>query len=223
MATPYALIVQEDIESTQDEATARASEAPLLVVAGHQSAGRGRFGRRWLSAPRAVAASLAVRPSGWPPADFARLSLVAALAARTVLGEPVVCKWPNDMLRERLKVAGLLLEAIDDLVVIGLGVNLWWPDAPEGFGSLFGSDPGPDIALEVASRWCEGLLARIDRGPAQWGREEYRRACTTIGRNIRWGPAGAGRAVDVDEGGRLVVQTGSGEVRLSSGEVREVR
>ncbi|MDH5616461.1 MAG: biotin--[acetyl-CoA-carboxylase] ligase [Acidimicrobiia bacterium] len=222
MATPYVSIVLEDIPSTQDEAVARADDAPVLVVAARQSAGRGRGGRRWETAPRAMAASLAIRPRGWKAAQFGCLSLVAALAGRAVLGEDIGCKWPNDLLRDDAKVAGLLLEASGDLVVIGLGVNLWWPDPPAGFGSLFETDPGPDNALELASGWCDDLLARIDRGPGEWGRAEYRRACGTIGRAICWSPGGAGRAIDVDEEGRLVVETATGRITLSSGEVWEV-
>ena len=223
MATPYVSIVLEDIPSTQDEAAARAESAPVLVVAARQSAGRGRTGRRWETAPRAVAASLAVRPSGWKSEQFGRLSLVAALAGRSVLGAGVGCKWPNDLVRDEAKVAGLLLEASGGLVVIGLGVNLWWPDPPAGFGSLFDNDPGPDVALDLAARWCEDLLARIEPGPGEWGQSEYRRACGTIGKAIHWNPNGQGVARDVDAAGRLVVETDFGQVRLSSGEVWEIR
>ena len=223
MATPYALIELEEILSTQDEAVAHFGHRPVLVVAGRQIAGRGRRGRRWETAPRAVAASLAVRPSGWATSEFGRLSLVAALAGRRVLGEEVTCKWPNDLMLETDKVAGLLLEAHGDVVVIGLGVNLWWPDPPAGYGSLQAADPGPEAGVDLAVRWCEGLLARIERGPQRWGREEYVNGCQTIGREIRWLPKGSGVARDVDEEGRLVAETVSGLVALSSGEVWEVR
>lgn len=223
MATPYVSIVLEDIPSTQDEAAARADDAPVLVVAARQSAGRGRSGSRWETAPRALAASLAVQPETWKRVDFPRLSLVAGLAARAVLGANLACKWPNDLLLGDTKVAGLLAEAVGDLVVIGLGVNLWWPDPPTGFGSLFDDDPGPDIGVDLAERWCDELLGRIGAGPDGWGHEEYRTACRTIGRSIRWTPDGAGVATDVDADGCLVVATSSGRVRLSSGEVSEVR
>jgi BirA family biotin operon repressor/biotin-[acetyl-CoA-carboxylase] ligase len=223
MATPYVLIKLEDIQSTQDEAVARAQQAPVLVVAERQSAGRGRLGRRWQTAPRAVAASLAVRPSGWRAAEFPRLSLVAALAGRVALGEDIACKWPNDLVRAESKVAGLLLEVAGDMVVIGLGVNLWWPDPPVGFGSLFENDPGREAGVHLAARWCDDLLARVERGPQGWDREEYRKACPTIGRDIRWHPEGTGVARDIDEQGRLVVETASGDLRLSSGEVWEIR
>jgi BirA family biotin operon repressor/biotin-[acetyl-CoA-carboxylase] ligase len=170
-----------------------------------------------------MAASLAVRPAGWRSDELPRLSLVAGLAARSVLGDGVRCKWPNDLLRDEAKVAGLLLEVVEDLVVIGLGVNLWWPDPPPGYGAVHAADPGPDKGAKLASRWCEDLLVRIDRGPDSWGHAEYRRVCETVGRFIRRKPDGIGQAIDVDTDGRLVVETDSGRLALSSGEVWEVR
>ncbi len=223
MDTPYVSIVMEDIPSTQDEAVANAQDAPVLVVAARQTAGRGRSGSRWENAPRALAASLAVRPLGWESPQLPRLSLMAALSARSVLGGAIACKWPNDLVKGDGKVAGLLLEAVGDLVVIGLGVNVWWPDPPPRFAGLLDDDPGPERGPDLARRWCEDLLIRLEQGPDRWGREEYRRACRTIGRSIRWKPEGSGVAVDVDEDGHLVVETGSGRVSLSSGAVWEIR
>jgi BirA family biotin operon repressor/biotin-[acetyl-CoA-carboxylase] ligase len=225
MATPYALIELDQAQSTQDEAFARAGNTPVLVVTGRQSAGRGRHGRHWENAPRSVAASLALRPTGWPAESRGRLSLVAALAGRSVLadstgpGHEPTCKWPNDLLRDDLKLAGLLLEAAGDVVAIGLGVNLWWPEPPAGVGAVFEHDPGPAAVLEVATRWCTELLARVNRGAEDWGRDEYRQLCRTIGRQIRWLPEGSGTALDVDDLGRLVVRTDLGLVPLASGEV----
>ena len=63
-----------------------------------------------------MAASLAVRPAGWRPGQFPRLSLVAALAGRVALGEDIACKWPNDLVRAETKMAGLLVEAAGDRV-----------------------------------------------------------------------------------------------------------
>jgi BirA family biotin operon repressor/biotin-[acetyl-CoA-carboxylase] ligase len=145
------------------------------------------------------------------------------LAGRRVLGERFTCKWPNDLMQDNAKVAGLLLEAVDDLVVIGLGVNLWWPDPPAGYGALCQDDPGPEVRVDLAVRWCDDFLARVSRGPEDWGRAEYRSYCGTINRAIRWQPDGSGIARDIDEQGRLVVETESGSIALASGEVSEVR
>lgn len=221
MATRYALTTLNEVTSTQDEARSRHRGKPLLVVAGRQRAGRGRSGRRWENAPRAVAASLAFTPD-WPRLTWPRLSLTAGLAARDVSGFDL--KWPNDLMVGGRKTGGLLAESGEDLVVVGLGINLWWPDAPSDFGALYGDDPGPETGVELAGRWADALLSRVDRGPDDWGIEEYRVACTTIGRHIRWEPGGEGVAVDVADDGRLVVETSGGRrIELASGEVREIR
>src|SRR5680860_1087300 len=100
MATRYALITLDEATSTQDEARTRYRGGPLLVVTGHQTAGRGRSGRRWENAPRAMAASCAFAPD-WPRAAWPRLSLVAGLAARDVFDFDL--KWPNDLIADGRK------------------------------------------------------------------------------------------------------------------------
>jgi BirA family biotin operon repressor/biotin-[acetyl-CoA-carboxylase] ligase len=217
MATHYDIVSLEAVTSTQDEARSR--PPPVLVVAGRQTAGRGRSGRTWLNSPRALAASFAFTPS-WPAEDWPRITLVAGLAARDILACGL--KWPNDLLIDGRKAGGILTESDGTVVVVGLGVNLWWPDPPEGFGAVHDTDPGPDVAADVASRWVDSLLRRLEDGPDTWGVDEYRSACTTIGRAVAWSPNGSGRAVGVDARGRLLVETGSSLVALSSGEVRQV-
>ncbi|GBD84316.1 bifunctional ligase/repressor BirA [bacterium BMS3Abin02] len=220
MATRYALTLLDEVTSTQDEARSRYRGTPLLVVAGRQKAGRGRSGRRWENAPRAVAASLAFTPD-WPRPTWPRLSLAAGLAARDVFGFDL--KWPNDLVVGGRKTGGLLAESGEDLVVVGLGVNLWWPEAPSGFGAVCSDDPGAEASAEYAGRWADALLSRADRGPDGWGIEEYRVACLTIGLRVTWKPNGAGRVVTVDDEGRLLVEAHAGLIALTSGEVREVR
>src|SRR5205823_754974 len=98
-----------------------------VVVAEHQTAGRGRLGRRW-EAPRgtAITASILLRPPAGAPIQ--QLSLVAGLAvAETVedtLQLAAQIKWPNDVMVDRRKVAGLLAEARDGIVVLGIGLNV---------------------------------------------------------------------------------------------------
>jgi len=220
MATRYALITLDEATSTQDEARTRYRGGPLLVVTGHQTAGRGRSGRRWENAPRAMAASCAFAPD-WPRAAWPRLSLVAGLAARDVFDFDL--KWPNDLIADGRKTGGLLAESGDELVVVGLGLNLWWPQAPADFGALYADDPGPEASADHAGRWADAMLSRVDRGPEGWGIEEYRKGCRTIGKQVSWKPDGTGRAVAVDDEGRLLVATERGLVALASGEVREIR
>jgi BirA family biotin operon repressor/biotin-[acetyl-CoA-carboxylase] ligase len=228
LATPYAVVHLAEVASTQDEARLRVHDSggAVLVVADRQVGGRGRSGRTWWEAPRAMYSSLAFAPA-WPPATWPRFTLVAGLAVRAALADFTPTspglKWPNDLVAAHGKIGGILTEAESGLVVIGAGVNLWWPGAPDGVSAACPDDPGPELATSVAVRWADSVLAVASNHPGSWGVEDYRSACTTIGRDIRWDPHGAGRAVAVDDAGGLVVDTAGGRMVLSSGEVRTVR
>ncbi len=219
MATPYSLYVFDEVTSTQDVARSLV-DRPVLVVAHTQTAGRGRAGHVWETAPRAVAASYAFVGS-WPEPTRGVIPLVAGLAAAEVLD--VDLKWPNDLMRGDEKLGGLLVEAAGDLVVVGCGVNLWWPRPPAGRAGVYETDPGPEAAAGFARAWVEGFDEMLARGPERWPREAYLRRCTTVGADITWEPDGRGRAVDVAADGGLVVETTSGRVVLHAGEVRHVR
>ena len=219
----------EEVGSTQTEARRLASDGariPLLVVARRQTRGRGREGREWVTAPRALACSLLVRPA-WRPRDWGPISLAAGLAARTALRDAFDVspglKWPNDLVTDAGKVGGILVEAAGDEVTIGFGVNLWWPEPPVGMAGLVDTDAGWEGADEAAEAWARRIL-RVLEGPADhWGRDEYRAVCETLGSTIEWEPEGSGRAVDVAADGGLVVESGHGRVTLRSGAVRTVR
>ncbi|MEX1287190.1 MAG: biotin--[acetyl-CoA-carboxylase] ligase [Acidimicrobiia bacterium] len=218
MATRIEIL--EATDYTQDVARRLLGPDPVVVVAHHQTRGRGRRGADWVSAPRSVAVSVAWRP-GWPSASLPTLGLVAGLAATDVAD--VELKWPNDLVRPGGKVGGILAEGVDGGVVVGLGMNLWWPDAPDGMAALGVDDPGSEAVVEIGGAWANDLLRRAAEGPERWGRAEYRAKSHTIGRRVAWLPDGQGRAVDVDETGGLVVETDDGIVVLRSGEVRELR
>jgi len=221
MATPYEYVHLASATSTQDEARRRLGDLPVLVAADRQHKGRGRSGRRWWQAERAVFASLALRPS-WPRQLWSLIPLAAGLAARSTLASEVGLKWPNDLMTAGGKVGGLLSEADGDSVIVGLGLNLWWPEPPDGASAIYDADPGEAASSTVAAGWAGTLLAILDGSPQSWGRAEYRSACVTLGSQITWtgGPApGSGRAIDIADDGALIVATPSGEVRLHSGEV----
>ena len=220
MATPYATAHLASTSSTQDEARSRYATTPLLVTTDEQRAGRGRHGRSWLAAPRAVAASLAVAPS-WPESTWPRLTLVAGLAARDAVAGAVALDWPNDLVVADDKVGRLLADAADGVVVFGLGVNLWWPDPPQGMAAIWRDDPGPKAAQDIAAAFAEGLLARLESDPDDWGRTEYVALCATIGAPVEW-EGGSGTAVDVATDGALAVDTGGSIVLLHSSEVERI-
>lgn len=224
MDTPYSVVELAETGSTQDDARGLFEGTPVLVLAARQTRGRGRTGATWETAPRAVAASLAFRPR-WEPESWPLLPLLAGIAAARAVGG-VSLKWPNDLVVGDAKAGGLLVEAVDGVVVAGLGLNLWWPDAPPGMTALADEDPGPAAPRLTAESWATGLLVLVEAGPERWPREEYRRRSATLGRLVTWESGergGRGRAVDVAVDGGLVVETEEGLLTLRSGAVRHVR
>lgn len=150
------------------EAAAGAPEG-LWLRAGRQSGGRGRLGRAWVSPPGNLHASALVRLRPGDPAP-ATLALVAAVALEDVArawageGAALMLKWPNDLIADGAKLAGILLERADDAVVIGFGVNL--AGHPEGLdrpatsmAALAGAAPDPALFLDdltaAFARWLQ--------------------------------------------------------------------
>lgn len=136
------VVVLDAIDSTNAEAMRRAAglDRPTWIMARRQVSGRGRRGRAWTDPPGNFAATLLLRP-GNGPAEAARFSFVAALAAhdalRTLCGpQPALAlKWPNDVLLNGGKLAGILLEgagsgAAIQALAIGIGINLRAVPAP---------------------------------------------------------------------------------------------
>lgn len=131
------LIALDSVGSTNDEACIRARDGAAdgtVVWAREQTAGRGRRGRAWASPAGNLYTSTTFRPE-CRAAQAAQLSLVAAVALAEAVAAvlppdtKVACKWPNDILVDGRKVAGILLESAGndtavDWVVIGCGVNV---------------------------------------------------------------------------------------------------
>ena len=180
-----------------------------MAVADHQTAGRGRLGRVWEAPP---AANLLMTVLLRPGPDVAAHLAVAAVAlagrdaAAAVAGVGCGLKWPNDLLVEDgRKLAGVLAETDGrGAVAVGIGLNVAW--APEGAACL-GADVARDDVLEALlsslGGWLDGGWAAVARS--------YREACVTIGRRVRVelvdGEVFEGGAADVDDAGRLLVET----------------
>lgn len=229
MATRYDMQLCGPVPSTQDEARRlyfERSGQPVSVVTERQTAGRGRSGADWLEAPRSIACSVALRP-GWGSKEWGVIPLVAGLAARKALSPETHCslalKWPNDVVVGGGKVAGVLVEAADGIAVVGIGINLWWPDPPPGIAAVVTDDPGPEAVERVARAWVEDLLERLSLPAADWGHHEYRTVCVTVGAEIVWEGGGPGTAVDVAADGALIVAVDGRTITLRSGAVRHVR
>jgi BirA family biotin operon repressor/biotin-[acetyl-CoA-carboxylase] ligase len=215
------IIHLDETASTQDVAAASYEGSPLLVVADRQTRGRGRRSRTWENAPRSLAMSLAFEPE-WAVEAWSRLALVTGVSVASQF-EGARLKWPNDVLLDGSKIAGILAEVRGDFVVVGVGVNLWWPGAPPGYGATFDQDPGAAFGIELAREITDDFFQRVLMGPDDWGLDRYRDLCGTIGKDITWEPAGQGHAVGVADSGALVVDTHTGTKELFSGEVRHVR
>ncbi|HEX6525022.1 MAG TPA: biotin--[acetyl-CoA-carboxylase] ligase [Streptosporangiaceae bacterium] len=242
--------------STNADLLARARRgAPegLVLVAEEQTAGRGRMGRSWVSPPRAALTfSMLLRPAtvpvprqGWLPL----LTGVAVVAAvRGATGINATLKWPNDVLANHGKLAGILAEATGDAVVVGIGLNVSTGSdelPPPGPGGL----PGMSLRLQGSTLLdreplLTGILLAFERRYQAWRRArgkttelrtEYKSLCETLGRQVRverpGGQVLSGEAVDVDSDGRLVVlvssagavKAGRAAVAVAAGDVVHVR
>lgn len=227
MATHYDTVHLTDVASTQDESSARfdRSGRPTLVVADRQFAGRGRQGRSWEQADRALFASY-THETPWPLATRSLIPLVCGLAMRNAIMDhadiEIRLKWPNDLILEGRKLGGVLVEASGDRITAGCGVNLWWPRRPTGTAALYDDDPGSLAARTLADAWVSGLVSHLSNGPDAWHRDEYLAASSTLGQRIAW-DGGEGLATGLAPDGALVVATEDGEETIHAGEVHTRR
>lgn len=217
-----------------------------VLVAEHQTAGRGRLDRVFQTPPRAALTfSVLLRPEA-APNRYGWLPLLMGVAAVRglgwVAGVEAALKWPNDVLLDGRKLAGILAEAAatpqGTAIVVGMGVNV---------AQRADELPVPTaVSLALAEAPCtdrDPLLRAVLRGFAErytaWERhggdaeasglaEEYRSCCATVGQRVRVHLPGGrlleGTATGVDADGCLTVRDGDGAVTpLSAGDVVHVR
>lgn len=230
-----------ECDSTMDRAHALARPADgggsvegTLVFAARQRKGRGRLGRTWESPEGGAYFSLILKPTR-PPEEIPQLSLVAGLCVAKAIHEltglvPSI-RWPNDLLLKERKVAGILVEAKDGAVILGVGINVT-------------TDPKllPDTAtsLSACGAVCDPyrLTATVYRRFNGWYdvwtangfapvREALRPWLSHVGELVRLTTDASqteGQAMDIDETGRLLVRLDSGLVRaFDVGEVTLLR
>ena len=240
----------EETESTNADlvAAARAGAAPGLVrVAEHQMSGRGRLGRRWDAPARSgLTVSLLLRPDV-PAERWPWLPLLTGVAVaetcRRVAEVDAVVKWPNDVLVDERKVAGVLTERVETpagaaaVVGIGLNVSLADTELPVPTASSLALAGGVQldrsVLLRSMLRTLDALLGvweAADGDPAMGHpglHESYSRRCVTLGQQVRAdlpdGTTVHGRALEVDVGGRLVLETAAGRTVLGAGDVVHLR
>jgi BirA family transcriptional regulator, biotin operon repressor / biotin---[acetyl-CoA-carboxylase] ligase len=235
--------VVEETGSTNADVAERArggEPSGLVLVAEHQTAGRGRLDRSWEAPARsALTFSILLRPTT-DPQRWPWLPLLAGLAVaravRRAAGlEDVGLKWPNDVLVGGRKAAGILLERIETglgpAAVVGIGVNV----------SMTEDELPVPTATSLAIAGAEvergallaEVLAELPALLGEWGegtdalRTAYTRLCATVGESVEVSvPSGetlTGRAVGVDADGRLEVETAGGLTAVGAGDVVHVR
>ena len=238
----YRLVPLERVDSTNDEAKRLAqagAEDGTLVWAREQRKGRGRQGRSWASPAGNLYLSLVLRPD-CTPGDAAQLGFVAALALGDAIGSvappmiEVQFKWPNDILLNGRKGAGILLESkiVDgtmEWLVLGIGVNVEaYPKdlEPPATSLRFEGAPGDVTAVRLLEAFGPHFMSRVNR----WlddGFAPIRRSWL----NHAYGlgePIGVdlprerieGRFKDLDESGTLIVELPDGGTRrVAAGDV----
>ena len=188
-------------------------------MAEEQTAGRGRFGRSWISPSGGLYATV-ILPSDELMSLKAGLAVVRALRSR---GINAGLKWPNDVLVEGGKIAGVLIETTGELSLVGIGLNL----------TLAPLDTATCVAhhVELVDRdeWAREIASQlIEMSQGSFDLDEYRGACLTLGNCVRIDGfandlSGEGIAIDVDKSGRLLVKTRTGTRAVSSGECLHLR
>jgi BirA family transcriptional regulator, biotin operon repressor / biotin---[acetyl-CoA-carboxylase] ligase len=217
--------VAETGSTNTDLVDAAAAGAPhgTVLVADHQTAGRGRLDRQWDTKPGANLLVSVLFRSGWhhPHELTQRIALAAAVTTEQLAGVRPELKWPNDLLIGDAKLAGILAQVVSagsgiDAIVVGMGLNLGW--APDGAARLDGV--GRDDFLY---KWLGHLAASwyTPVGPS------YRASLATIGKHVRVERATGdlvGQAIDIDPDGALAVRTPDGQVhRIAIGDVHHLR
>lgn len=152
--TAWLVRVYQQTTSTQDIAKTFAPKK-TLIIADQQTAGRGRLGRQWISSPGASILMSLVWPTSDPTLTHDRLSILSGIAVAKVIKQclptsPVRLKWPNDVLIDNLKIAGVLIEKNGDAFIIGVGLNVT-------------RDAIPDTGIETTSTYLDAYGPPHDR------------------------------------------------------------
>ncbi|MBS7790555.1 biotin--[acetyl-CoA-carboxylase] ligase [Roseococcus sp. SDR] len=237
MTGGFRLEIHDLLPSTQSLLTEKAGQgepAGLAILARRQSAGRGRAGRPWLSDPGNLHISILLRPGG-PARDIAGYALLAAVALHDAAchhapGRALRLKWPNDLMGEGAKLAGILSEAaLDDQarvahLIFGIGVNLahappvpgrevtcLGPIPPEGFAATLLDRLAHWLALREAQGFAPIRAAWMERGPQRGSHMTLRQGDNPV----------TGSYEGLAEDGGLILATAGGPHVFHVGEVME--
>jgi BirA family biotin operon repressor/biotin-[acetyl-CoA-carboxylase] ligase len=222
--------------SSTNQVAAERPVAGTVVVADHQTAGRGRLDRTWETPPGTALTFSAIVDPRLDDAVWPLLPLATALAVadgiRTATGIGAGLKWPNDLLIDEDKVAGILLERVvaaagSPLAIVGVGINVSMradqlPVPTATSLALAGAETTRTAVFGAVVQALAAEFAALRADPARM-LARYRDACVTLGRDVTVhlpdGSEHRGRATAVDDHGRLVV----GDLVVGAGDVLHVR
>jgi BirA family biotin operon repressor/biotin-[acetyl-CoA-carboxylase] ligase len=237
LEAPFDVEYHDTIGSTNDRARELAADGAedVVVLADAQSGGRGRLDREWTSPSGGVWLSILVRPEV-PPASAPLFTLAAAVATTRAAREAGVeagIKWPNDVLVDGSKLAGILTEMEGEAdrvswLVVGIGVNAN-VDPDDVPGDVDATSLRAELGAPVnRRRFTQRLLEEFDdlRGDTEAILPAWRDLTETLGREVRVETPGGtveGTAVDVRDPGSLVVETPDGRTAVSAGDCEHLR
>ena len=213
------LVYYKSIESTNDEAKRRIREgveSGCVILADHQTAGRGRRGSEWLSEPEhGLLFSIILKPE-YSQQYWGRMSLVTGLAIATCLSEEwglsAEIKWPNDILVFGKKCCGILVETQGDYVIVGVGLNVSYSPEDDRFTSVWEGLGKPVSREEILA----DVLTAIDNELRQCDESGFseqlvrlRSRCAFLGKEIQFtadAQCRTGVLVGIGDSGELLVR-----------------
>ena len=233
----FAVEVRNELDSTNSELMRRARiglTGPVLLVAEHQTAGRGRLGRVWSSGQRGLSLPSLTFSLGLPlsPLDWSGLSLAVGVSLAETLDPRIQLKWPNDLWLSDRKLAGVLIEtaafgdggATRRYAVIGVGINIGAPDAaglsvpPAALRELLPGAQAGEVLARLALPLVQAVQAFETYGFAPFQRRFNARDALRD-RAVVLSDGSTGTAHGASETGALLVHTAGGMKSLTSSEV----
>ena len=237
--TDRSLHVLEEIDSTSDELRRRlcAGEGPgTIVVAHRQTRGRGRVGRTWHAPPEGnLSFSIAVELAGPTAETVPLLPLAAGIAAHKAVdetGASAALKWPNDVLIDGRKLAGILCETArlspeGALAIVGIGVNIADRPFPKeieeiavSLNRVLGSAANISALAARFTACLETWAARINAGERRAVPVRWKQSAEPFGRRVQVGDV-IGNTADLAPDGRLIVVDDAGTETLIAGGIVE--
>ena len=212
-----------------------------VLITEEQTAGRGRSGRQWTCPAGAglmfsVAVDAAAIPPSRRPWTGVAMGLAAVSAFSSLAGVRADLKWPNDVMISGAKCGGILAESVGDIVIVGAGLNITLDRSelprPEATSLLLAGSRVDRNALLAAV--LDALAELLDGWRTAGGdvqrsglRSRYLAACATIGTRVRLelpgGGTVTGTAVDVDDGGAIVLEADGQQASYAAGDVVHLR